>query len=235
MTRSFHLVRDLIQVIRSRGLLECAQLIWNDFQFDSFDRDFAVETRKDEVLMAGDIVGNNLSSCTFYRPVRPWAFRALLLELKIDLSLGFVDYGAGKGRAMILAAEYGFKKITGIEFSHSLFQTAGQNLHSIQGKFVDTKFQLILGDVCDFLPEASDSVFFFYDPFDFLLVEQCLGKIKTSWEKSPREILIIYHNNLRGLDSIRSAWAPWLELEQKSIHYQNFYIFRSLRLPNSAD
>ena len=52
-----------------------------------------------------------------------------MARLDVDHSeFTFVDYGLGKGRVLMLAAEYPFKRIVGVEFSESLDRTARQNL-----------------------------------------------------------------------------------------------------------
>jgi predicted RNA methylase len=40
----------------------------------------------------------------------------------------FVDIGSGKGRALIIAAEYAFKRIIGVEYSPSLATICRRNL-----------------------------------------------------------------------------------------------------------
>ena len=52
-----------------------------------------------------------------------------MARLDVDHSeFTFVDYGLGKGRVLMLATEYPFKRIVGVEFSESLDRTARQNL-----------------------------------------------------------------------------------------------------------
>ena len=55
-----------------------------------------------------------------YQPVDPDIFRACLAHIREELSrFTFVDIGCGKGRALLLAEEYDFREIIGVEFSRS--------------------------------------------------------------------------------------------------------------------
>jgi hypothetical protein len=66
-----------------------------------------------------------------YLPVRPLVGRHLLRALPIeDCSLyTFVDMGSGKGRMLLLAAEYPFRQIQGVEFAVELHDQATANIH----------------------------------------------------------------------------------------------------------
>jgi len=43
-------------------------------------------------------------------------------------SHSFVDYGSGKGRVLLVASDYAFKKIVGVEFSKVLNDVAVANI-----------------------------------------------------------------------------------------------------------
>lgn len=58
-------------------------------------------------------------------------FRALMASLSAPVDeLTFVDLGAGKGRAMLLASELPFRRIVGVEFSPELCDVARRNLRT---------------------------------------------------------------------------------------------------------
>lgn len=48
----------------------------------------------------------------------------------------FLDYGSGKGRALIMAAQYPFRRILGVEFSPQLSLIASQNIEWPRRQFV---------------------------------------------------------------------------------------------------
>ena len=76
--------------------------------------------------------GENALFSNYYRATSPHLFCLLMDSLQIDAgSFEFIDYGSGKGLIVLLASEYPFKRITGVELSPMLHATALQNLASI--------------------------------------------------------------------------------------------------------
>ncbi len=56
-----------------------------------------------------------------YQPSSSVIFNRAMDQLPIDFADSvFLDLGSGKGRAMILAAEAGFKKVIGVEYADEL-------------------------------------------------------------------------------------------------------------------
>ena len=51
-------------------------------------------------------------------------FRRLMRTLSLPPGSGFVDFGCGKGRVLLLAAGFGFARITGVEFAKELCDIA---------------------------------------------------------------------------------------------------------------
>src|SRR5262245_61303392 len=82
-----------------------------------FDRTHHVETTDPVALHQLEIRSDNWRFAGKYYPINPDEFRQMLAEVGADYSgFTFVDFGAGKGRALLLASEYPFAKIIGVEF-----------------------------------------------------------------------------------------------------------------------
>lgn len=109
---------------------------------------------------------------------------------------GFVDFGCGKGRALAVAAFYGFKKITGVDFSEDFCLAATQNNHIVKEHFPETRFQIHCMDATDYLIQRDDTVFFFFNPFDDVVMLKVAKNILASQKEFPREIVIVYFNPL---------------------------------------
>lgn len=105
-----------------------------------------------------------------------------------------VDFGSGKGRVMAVAAYYGFKNITGIEFSISLCHEAEKNIEKTQPFFPDTTFKIICDDVINYQIEEDKIVFFFFNPFDEVVLLQVVRKILLSLKERERKIYVLYLN-----------------------------------------
>ncbi len=105
----------------------------------------------------------------------------------------FIDFGSGKGRALLLASDWPFRRIIGLEFSADLHAVAAENIRKYRA---DPKGCRAVESVCiDFLdadlpPEPS--VLFFFDPCAETLFHRVLDKIRDSLRRHPRPLCVIY-------------------------------------------
>jgi predicted RNA methylase len=114
-------------------------------------------------------------------------------RLKLPRDGVFVDLGSGKGRALMLAAKYGFRKVIGIEFSGALCAVARDNLQKFKQKFsTPSEVEVIESDVTKYQLRDDETVFFMLDPFNAPVLTQVLANIKASVERRPRTIWLIY-------------------------------------------
>ena len=65
-----------------------------------------------------------------YGTIPPYLIKKILDQVNYDQSDVFLDFGCGKGRVLLIASEYKFKKIIGIEFSPELAGIALKNILS---------------------------------------------------------------------------------------------------------
>jgi len=104
------------------------------------------------------------------------------------------DLGCGKGRVLIVAAHYGFKKITGVEFVQELCETARMNIIAVQEKFPKTEFKITCEDAATYTIEKDAQVFFFFNPFDEVIMLAVAKNILLSVKQNPREVFVVYIN-----------------------------------------
>ncbi len=96
-----------------------------------FDIKYNVETARDVELKHLKIDSPNAGAGVMYSGTDPKSFKALFNNWQIPFAdFTFVDLGSGKGRVLLMASEYSFKKIIGVEFSEELNQTAQKNIRS---------------------------------------------------------------------------------------------------------
>lgn len=169
-------------------------LVWHtilDSTWDFFHRTETLARIRPEDLVTDSA---NKGQATWYGATRARPLEKLLRRLDLPRDTGFVDLGAGKGRVVILAASYGFRKIVGIDFSEPLCQAARQNIESFRrGRSMDSEITIVHSDVVLYPFKPDESVFFLYDPFSASVLEQVLVNLRRSVEKSPREIWMIYN------------------------------------------
>ena len=107
----------------------------------------------------------------------------------------FLDFGCGKGRALLLAAKQGFKKVIGIDFSQELCDISEKNINKFQKKIKGrASFSVECADAATFIiPKEVDTIYF-YHPFEKNIMEMVLKQIEISIKKYPRNILAVYCN-----------------------------------------
>ncbi len=138
----------------------------------------------------------SLDSAYRYRPSHVYsvigAFDLLRRHLPIGQDETFVDFGCGAGRVMILAAEAGFGKVTGIEFSPHMAALCRKNLETYaRRRACSTEFRLVECDAVEFDVSDDARVFFFYSPFNWEIYEQVLAKLEESCRARPGDIFIL--------------------------------------------
>jgi SAM-dependent methyltransferase len=161
-----------------------------------FDRERGVTTQALLFLSELDprAGGEALSHATHYEPVPVGAFRALLAEVpEADVRAStFVDVGAGMGRALLLAREYPFKQIVGIELSPALAEIARRNVATAgDGPARCRDVRLIRADARRRRFPRGPLVAFLFNPFDGDALDAVLDRIAE--RGNARSEWILYH------------------------------------------
>jgi SAM-dependent methyltransferase len=160
-----------------------------------------------------------LHNATGYGPVNAWAFRRLLNDLNLPKSSHFADLGCGMGRACLLAAEYGFEKVTGVELAPELCTIARENVAKWRKhQYQMPPVEILEMDVLDFGERADADIFFMFRPFslDFLLT--VLRTLVKRAGSKKRKIVIIYCDRLPS----RESYANALSMDTKLAMIHNY-------------
>jgi predicted RNA methylase len=157
-----------------------------------------------------------------YHAAPAWLIRETLNTIHPQPNLfAFIDMGSGKGRALLVASEFPFAKIVGVEISRELSGIAEQNVRrcrSINQRC--TTFSLHCADAADYTFEPEPLVLFLSNPFGRESVRRVLANLEASLVASPREAYLIYINPrfdrlvrsapfLRKVRSGGAWWRPW--------------------------
>jgi len=106
----------------------------------------------------------------------------------------FLDMGAGRGRAMIVAAHFGYTELWGVEID-ARHAAAAQALWERQA-FSNIPFRMHCTDAAHFrIPDHIQTIFF-YNPFRETVMEMVIARLMSSYRRAPREMYIIYFNPL---------------------------------------
>lgn len=140
---------------------------------DSFDRTRGVSTLGDIALWKLSIPSEDWTSGVHYRPVAEHVFARCMEKLPLHpKDYTFIDLGSGKGRALILAKEAGFRRIIGVEFSPRLCQDAKKNLQAI-----GTQAEVVCKSAALYDFPEEPSVIFLYNPFVRDVMQRVLDRI----------------------------------------------------------
>ena len=121
----------------------------------------------------------------------------------------FVDFGSGKGRMVMLAAGYDFRRVIGVEFSAQLHAVAEQNLQAARGRLRCQDVELVLHDATLWEVPDDATVLFFFNPFEGEILTKVFDNIYASFRRQPRKIRVIYVRPERFFEK-QVAWERWL-------------------------
>jgi len=178
-----------------------------------FDRRYRVDTGDFvEIHDMADVESPNLERGIRYEPTRARPLRRILREVAFPPESVFVDFGCGKGRAMLLAAERGFRRVVGVDFSPNLCEIARANLGAYQRRS-GLQFDAMVhrSDAVDFPIQPEYNVMFFYNPFDADILEKVVAAIDKSLRDHPRKMWMIYHNPLWRHTVESHGFAPVIQ------------------------
>ena len=138
--------------------------------------------------------GIDIEHSTIYMPVNYNILEELFSQVDLKNSKHFLDIGSGKGRAVCVAAYAGATKVSGIDLSKKLCESAEKNLAVVQEKYPALKYKLFNNDAFYFeIPTDIDFIFLF-NPFDEVIMSGVAENVQMSYEKKPRAITIFYAN-----------------------------------------
>lgn len=120
----------------------------------------------------------------------------------------FVDYGCGKGRILLMASEYPFKEIIGVEYSAELVTIARSNVASFYSPTqLCASISVVECDAGVFDPPNAPGVFFLYNPFDTSILKQVLTRIRKihAPRKFPHYLIYVDPQHRSCIDT-RDDW-----------------------------
>jgi SAM-dependent methyltransferase len=162
-----------------------------------------------------------------YQSHHPELIRAAIARLDVPYKdYTFVDYGCGKGRVLLVAAEFPFRKILGLEFAPQLAESARRNLKTYRAKNLKcSQSEVITGDATEYELSVEPQVLYFYSPFAPNVLNQVINRIESSWQRFPRDLLVLFSGVIPMRDLGFGA-RPQYERLQRARYY-DLYRHRS--------
>jgi len=158
-----------------------------------FDWQHGVETRgrvPPEELVG--IAPDARKEASAYAPTPLALMRRIIRKSRVEPSaFTFIDIGCGKGRTLLIAAEYGFKAVVGVEADGGLCDAARKNLQSSAAQIVHT-------DARDFELPSGPLFLYFYDPFGGAVLDEVVRRVAAAAAEPDRAIVVAYNADPRA-------------------------------------
>lgn len=160
-----------------------------------YDWDYRVNTTSATVGWRDRLLGVFHSP---YQPTEPALFQEMLSALTVDLSkFTFIDLGSGKGRTLMMAANYPFQKIIGVELFPELHRIAQQNLSNYSSPHQKCfSLESICADAREFHFPIEPTVLYLFNPLPEAGLATVISNLERSLREHPRPAIVIYHNPL---------------------------------------
>jgi SAM-dependent methyltransferase len=133
----------------------------------------------------------------------------------------FIDYGSGKGRVLLTAAEFPFRKVIGVEISSALHEVAERNQVLYVGTALKSEIKLWCGDAREYALPEGDLILHMYHPFGPDILKQMLQLIQAAYQPG-RRILVPYLFSI-GVSKVVFQEFPAFELVRDELCVNNLY------------
>ena len=191
----FDLLQRLFKRIRQKGIKKSFFSLYSYMHDKYFDFKFNTDTFSWVQVNELDVNDKKKEHAVLYQATRVLPLRQLFEKLNISKESTLVDIGCGKGRVLLVASEFGFEDVRGIEFSPSLCEIAKKNIIKFKNKTGRTSsFRVVISDAAQYQFEDDEDVFFLYNPFDEVILNKVLQNISASLNRCNRKVQIIYAN-----------------------------------------
>ena len=140
------------------------------------------------------IDSDNARHGRIYHPTHPKFLFEVLGALDIDYErYRFIDLGSGKGRVLLVASEFPFREVLGVEFARELHEIACRNLRRYRSPSQKTRnVRSVHGDAIAIEFPVAPLVLFLANPFGPGVLVPVLRRLQESLAAHPRDAIIVY-------------------------------------------
>jgi predicted RNA methylase len=185
--------QSALYVVRTQGPSALVRRVWRQIvggppRQDAFDVQYGVDTSGEISLYQLNISSPNASAGTRYQASPAGACRSALKLLPINpREFVFVDLGAGKGRVLLVASEFAFTRVIGVEFAEELVEVARQNLTRL-----GCRAEVVHSDATQYHFPAHNLVVYLYNPFRPEILRHVLESLHNL--ARTHEVYLVYLN-----------------------------------------
>jgi SAM-dependent methyltransferase len=150
--------------------------------------------RNEDHVAARSVGGDPL----FYQPIGLRPLKEALATVPVDRGGStLVDLGAGRGRAVLLAAEAGFGHVVGVELDERLAAEAERNVQRWRrraARGATPQVTVVHGDAATAPLPSGPLVVTMFNPFGATTLELVLGSLCTARRDDPEPAWVVYVN-----------------------------------------
>ena len=185
-------VQKLMRHVSDRGVAEACRWAWHSVQVHYTCRRLGF-SRPPQVPLSEvgiDDVECHRHGATNYPDFRK-SMRAVPLRAGEDV---FLDFGSGMGAALVMAAQYPFRRLLGVEISAQLNEQARELLDRLRPRLRCREYELQVANALDYEVPDNVTVVHMFSPFRGKILEAALASIRRSLERRPRRLYLISKN-----------------------------------------
>lgn len=180
----------------------------------SFDRRLGTDTGgRVETASLGIADAERQEQAILYLPSPARVTRWMLDNVGVaHRGFTFVDLGCGKGRVVLVAARYPFRRVLGVDISEELLEIARRNVQIVDPARRCADIEVVNADATTIdLPE-TDLWLHLYHPFDTEVTAMVLRKLQQSRTPQTSRVVIAYLLYSGAVPEVRAMFAefPWL-------------------------
>ena len=147
---------------------------------EAWERYFCVNTR-----------GTAPSRELHHQPL-PWLLvRRAVNALALTPRDVFVDFGAGPGRALLMAARSRLKRVLGVEWFAPLAQAARQNIEAARHR-LRSPVKIIVADAARWDVPDDVTAAYLFNPFLGNAIGAVQARLRASLDRRPRPLRLVY-------------------------------------------
>ena len=162
---------------------------------DLFDHEHGTDTGGTRAIASLDVVDSPAALYAVqYQPSGPQLVRDQLDKLNIDAAqFTFIDFGSGKGRVLLIAAERPFREVIGIEFSRELHEIALRNISRLPRHLARAaRVRSINSDAAEVGLPTGNLVCYFNNPFGPPIISRVVERLMAHHRDRGCHLLVVY-------------------------------------------
>lgn len=194
---------NIIRKLRHQGVLDTCRYALHRAHTEYWERRLGIHTRGGHSLASegfqdADVLDYSSESYLDFERAMKW------LEPG-DFDGLFLDCGSGKGRLVLRAACYPFRRAMGVELSPALTDVARRNLERARPRLRCKDVGFVNQDASTFEFPPDTRCVFLYNPFGGAVLDTVLANLRRSVERFPRPLALVVSNPDRVIRALEAA------------------------------